>query len=59
MTSNVHDHIVVEKRVAREILNIIERVCFSEEYKEFRINRGSNGQRDLIIQMIRDEYDVR
>ena len=48
----------IEKRVAREILNIIERICFSEEYKEYRINNGSNGQRDLIIQTIKEEFEV-
>lgn len=48
----------IERRVAREILNIIERICFSEEYKEFRIAHGSNGQRDLILKMIKDTYNV-
>ena len=48
----------IEKRVAREILNIIERISFSEEYKEYRINYGSNGQRDLIIQMIKERFEV-
>ena len=48
----------IEKRVAREILNIIERISFSEEYKEYRIAHGSNGQRDLIIQMIKERYNV-
>jgi hypothetical protein len=49
----------IEKRVAREILNIIERISFSEEYKEYRINYGSNSQRDLIIQMIQERYEVK
>jgi hypothetical protein len=49
----------IEKRVAREILNIIERISFSQEYREFRINHGSNGQRDLIIKMIQERYDVK
>ena len=49
----------LEKRVAREILNIIERVSFSEEYKEYRISHGSNGQRDLIIQMIQERFEVK
>lgn len=48
----------IEKRVAREILNIIERISFSEEYKQYRINYGSNGQRDLIIQMIKERFEV-
>ena len=48
----------IEKRVAREILNIIEQVSFSEEYKQYRINHGSNGQRNLIIQMIKERFEV-
>jgi hypothetical protein len=48
----------IEKRVAREILNIIERISFSEEYKEYRISYGSNGQRDLIISTIKERYQV-
>lgn len=48
----------VRKRTAREILSMIEMIYFSEEYREFRVNRGSNGQRDLIIRRIKEEYDV-
>ena len=48
----------VKRRVAREILNIIERICFSEEFKEYRINHGSNGERDLILKTIKDNYNV-
>lgn len=59
MRTNMTEHEIIEKRVAREILNIIERVCFSEEYRNFRIGYGSNGQRDLIIQMIEDKYDIK
>lgn len=53
------ERVIIEKRVAREILNIIERVCFSEEYRDFRVGYGSKGQRDLIIQMIEDKYDIK
>lgn len=49
----------IEKRVAREILSIIEKICFSDEFREYRINRGSNGTRDLIIKLIKERYDVR
>lgn len=49
---------VEERRVAREILNIIEMVCFSEEYKEYRINYGSKGEIDLIINIIKNNYHV-
>jgi hypothetical protein len=49
----------IERRTAREILNIIEQICFSEEYKEYRIGYGSNGERDLIIRMIQEKYKVK
>jgi hypothetical protein len=47
-----------EKRVAREILSMIEQVCFSDEYRDYRVGYGSKGQRDLIIHMIKDTYDI-
>lgn len=53
---NMTEKELIEKRVAREILTIIKSICFSEEYREFRIDRGSNGQRDLIIQKIKEQY---
>lgn len=43
---------VIERRVAREILNMIDRIYFSDEYKEYRINYGTNGTRDLLIDSI-------
>lgn len=49
---------VIRKRVAREILSMIETVYFGDEFKEYRINNGSNGQRDLIIENIKKTYDV-
>lgn len=49
----------IERRVAREILNIIERICYSEEYKSYRASYGSNGERDLILRMIKEKYDVK
>lgn len=49
---------LIEKRVAREILIMIERIYFSEEYKKYRIDYGSNGIRDLIINSIKNLYDV-
>lgn len=49
---------LIEKRVAREILTIIEKIYFSEEYREYRINYGSNGIRDLLISSIKKLYDV-
>lgn len=47
-----------ERRVATDILRIIDQICFSEEYRDFRVGWGSKGQRDLIIRTIQDKYDV-
>lgn len=47
-----------EKRVAREILSIIEQICFSNEFIEYRVNQGSHGTRDLIIKLIKERYEV-
>lgn len=49
---------IIEKRVAREVLSIIEEICFSEKYLRYRVDNGSNGQRDLIIKKIKEKYDV-
>jgi hypothetical protein len=39
-----------EDCVSREaVLSIIKRICFSEEYLQFRVDHGSNGQRDTVI----------
>lgn len=48
----------IEKRVAREILSIIEKICFSDEFREYRVNNGSNGQRDLVIKLIKEQYEI-
>ena len=48
----------IEKRVAREILSIIENICFSDEFREYRVNQGSNSTRDLIIKTIQERYNV-
>lgn len=50
---------VIKKRVAREILSMIEVVCFSEAFKEYRVNYGSNGQRNLIIENTKSTYGIR
>ena len=47
---------VIERRVAREILSMIDEIYFSDKYKEYRINYGSNGTRDLLINSIRKLY---
>lgn len=52
------DEVIIEKRVAREILSMIEEVCFSKKFFEYRCNYGSNGQRDLIIKTIKEKYEI-
>ena len=47
---------VIEKRVAREILTMIETIYFGEQYKKYRIDYGSNGTRDLLIGAIKERY---
>lgn len=49
---------IIKRKLAREILTMIETVCFSEEFKKFRIDQGSNGTRDLIIENIKNTYGV-
>ena len=49
----------IEKRVAREILSIIENIYFGDEFKEHRLDYGSNGTRDLIIKTIQERYDIK
>lgn len=49
---------IVKKKVAREILSMIETICFSEEFREYRVDNGSNGQRDLIIENIKKTYGI-
>ena len=48
----------VKQQTALEILDIINEVCFSDKYKFYRIDMGSNGQRDLIIHKIKEKYGV-
>ena len=52
------DKEIYEKKTAREILSMIEEISFSDTYKDFRINNGSNGQRDLIIKTIKEKYNI-
>ena len=48
----------LKREAAQEILNIIQAVCRSKEYLEYRVAYGSNGQRDLIIEMIKEKYGL-
>lgn len=47
-----------KKAAAREILNYIEHICFcnDDETIKFRVNYGSYGVRDSIIEFIRSKY---
>ena len=47
---------LITRKVAREILTMLEIIYFSEEYQEYRINQGSNGTRDLVLESIRERY---
>ena len=53
---NATDKELAERKVAREILTMIEEICFSEEYKTYRLDYGTHGQRDLIITKIKEKY---
>lgn len=55
---HITDIEIGERNAARKILSFIELVCFSKEYEEFRINKGTNGQRDLIIKTIKETFLV-
>lgn len=53
------DHMITEKqKVAQDILEIIKTYAYSKdpEYIEFRVNNGSKGVIDAIIQYIIDTY---
>lgn len=42
-----------EDAISRQaVLSKIKEVCFSEEWVQFRVDNGSNGQRDFIINYI-------
>ena len=45
-----------EKFVAREIIKLIEKIYFSDEYRAYRHDWGSKGAVELIIQTIKDRY---
>lgn len=54
----MNDKEFIEKRVAMEIIIKIREIYFSEEYSQYRIDYGSNGTRDLLIDSIKKMYDV-
>jgi hypothetical protein len=53
------DKEIYQRATAREILNMIEEICFSESYIQYRVDNGSNGQRDLIIKIIKEKYNIK
>ena len=52
------DDELIAKRTARDILSEIEKVCFSDSFQQYRIDYGSNGERDYIIRWIKEKYNV-
>jgi len=52
------DKEIYEKQTARDILSKIEEICFSKNWIDYRVNYGSNGQRDYIIHYIKRKYNV-
>ncbi len=55
---NIEDKELFQRQVARDILSVIEEVCFSRAYIKFRADNGSNGQRNYIINYIKKKYDI-
>ena len=58
---NGPNNILIEKGkkvAAIEILQLIEQVCFSEEFINFRVDHGSHGERDYIITQIKERYGI-
>ena len=49
----------IETQVAKEILDILNRIWFSDEYRTFRLNHGIKGQRDLILKIIKEKYGLK
>lgn len=47
---------LMERKVAREILTMIETICFSKEYNKLRVDNGSNVTRNLIMKTIKEQY---
>lgn len=54
------DHEQCKKEAAKEILNFIQKVCFSKEHEDvmFRVDNGSRGQIIKIMQFIQDRYKI-
>ena len=46
----------IRREVAEEILDLINRVCFSRGFRDYRIKYGSKGEIDLIKSTIEKRY---
>ena len=46
------------KKTAKEIITIIENIYFGKDYISYRVDHGSNGAIKLIIQTIKDRYEI-
>ncbi len=55
----MEDKELFQRQAARDILSVIEEVCFSNAFIKFRADNGSNGQRDFIIDYIKKRYDIK
>jgi len=49
---------IQKKELQERFYLLLKKICFSDEFKEYRINQGSNGTRDLIIKLIKERYEV-
>jgi hypothetical protein len=47
-----------EKRIVKDILSIIEDICFGAKYLGYRVNYGSKGTMDLVIKTIKEKYGI-
>ena len=52
------DKEIYQKQAARDILSMIEEVCFSKEFIQFRVDNGSRGQIMYIIDYIKNNYNI-
>ena len=54
----MEDKELFQRQAARDILSMIEEICFSKKWIDYRVNYGSNGQRDYIIHYIKRKYNI-
>ena len=54
----MEDKELFQRQAARDILSMIEEICFSKKWIDYRVNYGSNGQRGYIIHYIKRKYNI-